>query len=256
MTIDDTVISDNVSSLSDGGGVFNNGTMTITNSTISENTVTKNGGAIFNAGTLNITNSTISGNTGASVTQGSATFSGGGIGNQGSLTLVNSTITSNTASAGAGGGLSSNAGSSVLTNTILAGNTAPTGPDCFGTFTSQGFNLIQNTSGCTISGDTTGNITGQDPKLGPLQDNGGPTFTHELLAGSPAIDAGDNAAAPATDQRGTTRPQGAVSDIGAFELVTGASVPSLSEWGLIVMAFLLVALFGWRGRRLARRERV
>jgi hypothetical protein len=56
-----------------------------------------------------------------------------------------------------------------------------------------------------------------DPKLGPLQDNGGATLTHALLPGSLAIDNADDGAAPSTDQRGVARPQGAASDIGAFE---------------------------------------
>jgi len=91
------------------------------------------------------------------------------------------------------------------------------GPSFFGMLTSQGFNLIQDVSGCTILGDSTGNLLGADPELGPLQNNGGPTYTHALLPGSPAIDAGTNVGAPRTDQRGVSRPQGASTDIGAFE---------------------------------------
>ena len=71
-------------------------------------------------------------------------------------------------------------------------------------------------SGCTITGDLTGNITGQDPLLGPLQNNGGPTETHALLPDSPAIDAGADTACPAADQRGVARPLGSACDIGAF----------------------------------------
>ena len=87
-------------------------------------------------------------------------------------------------------------------------------------------------------------ITGQDPLLGPLQDNGGPTFTHALLAGSPAIDAGNDGAAPATDQRGTSRPQGLFSDIGAFEVIVAAAVPvpGLTTWGMAALALGLGAL--------------
>ena len=83
-----------------------------------------------------------------------------------------------------------------------------------------------------MSGDTTGNITGQDPALGPLADNDGPTPTHALLAGSPAIDHG-NAAPPGNggfscaliDQRGIVRPQGAVCDIGAYETAAPSGPP-------------------------------
>jgi cysteine-rich repeat protein len=98
------------------------------------------------------------------------------------------------------------------------------GPDCQGTLTSRGFNLIRNTDGCTFDGDTSGDLHNMDPALGPLQDNGGPTFTHALLEGSAALDAA-NPATPGSgdpaceedDQRGVTRPQGPRSDIGAFE---------------------------------------
>jgi hypothetical protein len=62
-----------------------------------------------------------------------------------------------------------------------------------------------------------GDDTFPDPKLGPLADNGGPTLTMALLPGSPAIDAGNTSLAPATDQRGFSRPAGRAADIGAFE---------------------------------------
>jgi hypothetical protein len=74
--------------------------------------------------------------------------------------------------------------------------------------------LIQVTTGCTISGDLTGNLTGVDPLL----TSAGPFDPYALQAGSPAIDSGDNANCPATDQRGVTRPQRTGCDIGAFEL--------------------------------------
>ena len=77
-----------------------------------------------------------------------------------------------------------------------------------------------DTIGCdfsSASGDQVGLQFPVDPKLGPLQDNGGPTKTHALLEGSPAIGAGDQEAAPDKDQRGVSRPQGNGSDIGAYE---------------------------------------
>jgi len=92
-----------------------------------------------------------------------------------------------------------------------------TGNDFYGLLTSEGYTLIQNTSGSTIVGDETGNIYGAEPLLGPLQDNGGPTWTHALLPGSPAIDAGNSGDTLAFDQRGIHRPQGLAPDIGAFE---------------------------------------
>src|SRR5262249_54442497 len=111
-----------------------------------------------------------------------------------------------------------NTGSVTLYNTIVAGNTAPTAPDISGTVISNGYNLIQNTSGATITGTTTGNILGQNPLLGPLEDNGGPTLPRALLPLSPALDAGDPALAGTKDQRGTVRD--ARPDIGAFEVAS------------------------------------
>jgi hypothetical protein len=107
-------------------------------------------------------------------------------------------------------------------NSIIAGNNAPGGPDISLALTSQGYNLIGDTNDITsISGDTTGNILNVLPLLGPLANNGGPTQTHALLTGSPAINAGSNALASAltTDQRGPgfLRNVGGRVDIGAFE---------------------------------------
>jgi hypothetical protein len=98
-------------------------------------------------------------------------------------------------------------GTVELRNTIVTGCSR-------GSFTSLGHNLDQ-TDSCQLTGPF--DIRGQDPLLGPLQNNGGPTETHTLLLGSPAIDAGDNTACPATDQRGVAQPEGAACDIGAYE---------------------------------------
>jgi len=109
-----------------------------------------------------------------------------------------------------------------------------TGLDLSGSYTSNGFNLIENTSGASFTGDTATNITGQDPQLFPLANNGGPTQTHALMPGSPAIDKGESSGAT-TDQRGAMRPVnlpnpnatgGDGADIGAFEVQapTAASV--------------------------------
>ena len=106
------------------------------------------------------------------------------------------------------------------TDTIIANNSSN---DFTGVLVSGGYNLIRNTTGCTISGNFTGLLTGVDPKLGPLQNNGGFTLTHALLTGSPAIDAGPSNAPPYFDQRGLLRPHGAADDIGSFEY--GAAVP-------------------------------
>ena len=195
-----------------GAGVYNTGTATLTNTTVSDNSVWQ-GAGIYNTGTLSLTNTTVSGNTG--------TFGAGIRNNGGTVTLTNSTVSGNSVNDD-GGGIYNN-GTVELVNTIVAGNTATdSGPDCFPAITSQGHNFIGSLFGCSFT-KATGDITGTidfalDAKLGLLQDNGGPTFTHALLAGSPAIDGGDDSAAPATDQRGVVRPQGLQSDIGAFEL--------------------------------------
>src|SRR5262249_36773355 len=123
-------------------------------------------------------------------------------------------------------------GTSSIRNSIIAANLVGlggTGPDVSGAFTSGGHNLIGDGSGATgfvngINGDMVGTAASPiDPRLGALAFNGGPTKPHALLAGSPAIDKGDNAVAPATDQRGAARGKDGdgngsrIADIGAFE---------------------------------------
>jgi CSLREA domain-containing protein len=192
-----------------GGGIFSAGTLNISHSTLSGNTATGFGGAIMNSGgTVDISNSTLSGNT--------ASY-GGGIMNGGALSISHSTFSGNTASAD-GGGIYG--GTVSIKNTILAGNT-PT--NCDATMASQGYNLESGTDcGFDIQGQP-GDQWDTDPKLYPLDNNGGPTQTHALQDGSPAIDAGsctDIAGNPVTtDQRGYNRPcptEGGC-DIGAYE---------------------------------------
>jgi hypothetical protein len=210
LDIIDSAIIGNTISLQTGGGIRNRGQMTITGSTISGNTAPINGGGgiytqhYYQQTTLTITNSTISGNSAAT---------GGGLDSYNSIvTLVHVTVVNN--DAGTGGGILSESGATVdLTNTIVANNGV--GADCSGPVISSGHNLdSDNTCGLTGSGD----LPNTDPLLGSLANNGGPTWTHALLSGSPAIDAGDDTVCPATDQRGVTRPQGPHCDIGAFEL--------------------------------------
>ncbi len=208
-----------------GGGLDNNGgTATLTNCTVSGNFAGNGGGGLENnGGTATLTNCTVSGN--------SATNSGGGLENNGGaamLTLTNCTVSGNTAGYyGNGGGLYNKGGTATLTNTIVAGNTAGTagtGPDASGVFTSQGNNLIGETDGSSgwVGSDLTGTIAQPlNPLLAPLGNYGGPTQTMALLPGSPAIDAGDDAAAASltTDQRGVGFPRilGSHVDIGAYE---------------------------------------
>ena len=231
LAITNSTISGNVAT-SLGGGLYNRGSATITSSTISANVATLDaaggGGAIYNENGLTIANSTISGN--------SASL-GGGIKNvaahyfflPGSLGMTSSTVSGNTASQG--GGIYSAGPNTSPKNSIIARNTSANGPDVKGDLASRGFNLIGDNSGLTISTPQASDQIGTsaspiDPRLGPLQNNGGPTFTHALLLGSPAIDKGESSGAT-TDQRGFGRrkdvaalanaPGGDGADIGAFE---------------------------------------
>ncbi|MEZ4593668.1 MAG: choice-of-anchor Q domain-containing protein [Chloroflexota bacterium] len=214
------------SSLAGGGAIATGATSQnqISNSVIYSNSSSQGGGGILNAGTLTLTNVTLSDN---------QANSGGGLQNSGSVTLNNVTIFANTAVSN-GGGIHSSGGSFTVGNTILAGNSAPSGPDCTGTISSSGYNLIQSSSGCTIGGSSTGNLSG-DPLLAALALNGGPTLNHLPGSGSPAIDAGNNASCAATDQRGVGRPldgdsnSSTICDIGAVEAgSSGSPLPSLS----------------------------
>jgi CSLREA domain-containing protein len=228
------------------GGIQSHGTGTIDRSSISGNTATTStsgAGGISSTETLTVVNSTISGNR--------APQSGGGlvVGSGSVASLYNVTITNNTADSdgsnlGDGGGIRIASGTVNLQHTIIAGNfdnsSGVIHPDCSGTFTSQGYNLIQNTTGCTINGNTTGNKLGVDPNLGPLADNGGSTLTHALPAKSPAVDAGNPGGCPdgkginlTIDQRGYARPVNGntapdiACDIGAFErLSPGTPTPT------------------------------
>jgi hypothetical protein len=106
-----------------------------------------------------------------------------------------------------------------IRDTIVAGNFGdPGGSDLYSQIASSGYNLIGNSRGG--SGYDDSDLLDVDANLGPLQDNGGPTLTHGLLPGSPAIDAGDNADAPPYDQRGPGFPRivNEIIDIGAFEV--------------------------------------
>jgi hypothetical protein len=238
LTIESSTISGN--SASSGGGVSNYADLTIVDSTISGNTATIGGGGIaFGFSTVNINQSTISGNSAAT---------GGGIYTSfqnTTLNVSNSTIFANSATGlltsyprGIGGGIANTGvGAANVRSSIIAGNSASAEADLSGAFISGDYNLIQATDGLLLTGETAHNILGKDPRLGPLQDNGGPTFTHALLAGSPAIDAGATGEAT-KDQRGEPRlydiahyPNGSDgTDIGAFELNVAPPnfVPTLS----------------------------
>lgn len=214
LTLTDTTVSDNIllglNTSGGGGGIFSEGTLTLNRTTISGNTTIGRGGGIYNLdSTATITNSTISGNTG---------LNGGGIFNRfGTVNVVNSTIAGNTATDN-GGGIWNFGGTMTLKNTIVSGNTAATAADdCAGGKTSLGYNLAGDAS-CALGG--VGDLNSTNPLLGPLAGNSGPTRTHALLPGSPAIDTVPLASCTvSTDQRGVPRPMGPDCDRGAFERV-------------------------------------
>jgi hypothetical protein len=180
-------------------------------------------GGIYNSfATLDIENSTVSGNITTSGPSCSPT--GAALENNfGSLSVSNSTITANlvlSGSAANASGVLNSGGFFHIKNTILAGNTNQTDlvNSNSATFDSGGFNLIGSTNGPITAGPNDQfDIAGSALLLAPLQNNGGPTFTHALLCGSPAINAGDNSGAPPTDQRGFPRIVGGIIDIGSFE---------------------------------------
>jgi len=207
-----------------GGSITNRGTLTVLNCTFQDNTggnsATSGGGAIFNHGktsgqptaTTNITNSTFTGNAGGL---------GGAILNWQNTTGAVVTISYSTFSGNSGtyGGADIynwvgdvNLGTSILADAASGNHCGSTS----GSLIDNGYNLVEDTS-C-------GSITaGSDPMLGSLQDNGGPTWTQALSAGSPAIDVIPNASngcgtTVTTDQRGIGRPKGEECDIGAFEV--------------------------------------
>jgi hypothetical protein len=242
LTIIDTTIRSNTAS-SNGAGIENRGVLAVRNSTISNNTHSAqfgaSGGGIFNAGVMSLTNATISRN--------QAAFAGGGIfnANTGSAALLNCTITENMALAGGGIRVQApNAGKTFrMRNTIVSGNDnssesdddlsgdpeSPRAPGDVPVFAS--YCLIGTMSNVVVIG--IGNqFNVNNPMLGNLQDNGGPTFTHEPLSGSPAINTGDpnGFGLPVFDQRGPLffRVRGGRVDIGAVEVQAG-SFPAIAS---------------------------
>jgi sugar lactone lactonase YvrE len=189
-----------------GGGIYQNGgSLIMTDSTISGNTANYGGGLFVNYATITIKNSTISGNFSA------PNWGGAGIYNwQSTVSLANTTISGNSAGTGAGGGINST-GPLTLTNSIIAGNLATTDPNIRGAFTG------------------TNNLTSGAPLLAPLGYYGGPTPTMPPLPGSPALNAGGSTDL-LTDQRGFPRVIGGTADIGACE----AGSAKFSTGGLTV----------------------
>lgn len=226
LTLDGIVLTNNTADFT-GAILLSGGTHRIINSTITKNSSPAACGVLQNTADapLAIINTTISGNSSGNI--------GGALCLNGPTALRYDTITNNISEIG-GGGILVLQGPFVIGNTIVAGNRSNNGtaPDIAVRFgfnnnsgiTSEGNNLIGGSPGDSSNVGLGGEINYQpsdlrdiDPLLGELQNNGGATPTHALLPGSPAINAGNNAGAPATDQRGSARIVGGTIDIGAFE---------------------------------------
>ncbi len=268
LSIVQSTIRNNTSTVPTGGFYVGAGLLTVSADAALTDTTIENNAAVgilalcygldCYAGDLSLERSTVSGN------------SGGGVVSLGTrATIRNSTISTNGT-----GGIQTVSSLFDMTNVTLTGNSGLTidnslygglyGPaivklsntiidgDCVtdpnNVTTSLGGNLESpgNTCALTAGGDQ---VNVADPKIGPLAMNGGLTKTHALLAGSPAIGHGNDAACPATDQRGVTRPApaGGHCDVGSYEYNTGCGA-SLEATGAAPLALLLA-----RRRRRSRR---
>jgi predicted outer membrane repeat protein len=242
MIMSKTLVRQNTAYVFGGGIYFTtvdgfSGNLNILDSAIYGNQTTytiggRGGGLYIQApGTANFTNTTISGNT-------SPDLGGGRFLYKATVSINNVTIANNTGLLGGGVYLNGTGGPPAAYSTISAMNSIiadnistmaipPAVPDCYAApnnaINSQDYNLIENVIGCLIVGTTTNNITGVDPVLKALANNGGGTMTHELKVGSPAIDSANPLTCTGTDQRAVTRPRDgdndgtSVCDIGAFE---------------------------------------
>ncbi len=219
LSLTDSTVSNNSSVNQPGGGVFGffNSTVTVDRSTISGNVSGDVAGGLRTLGDATLENSTISGNT-STAWHGGAWFA-----TDGTVAIVNSTITGNNAPGGTAGGLMvATFGAPVavsVANSILADNGSYNcqveGDPAVAVLTSLGGNVMTDGSCNPTPADQV--VAAGAAGIGLLADNGGPTLTHALEAGSPAIDAADDAQCPAVDQRGVTRPQGASCDAGSYE---------------------------------------
>ena len=238
LTLDLAVIDDNDAIISSGGGILSDGHTTVDRASITNNFGDAGGGGYWsiNDDTTTITNSLFSGNTGllgggmqggggampALINLTNVTFSdnGGGLfiigGAEDTLNLAHTTLYQN-------GGANLFTGAAVVNvaNSIIASAGAS---NCAGVAVISLGNNLEDREECAF--DDPEDIQNEDPVLGPLEDNGGPTLTHALLPGSPALGAADEALCVATDQRGVSRPQGDGCDIGAFESGLTAATPT------------------------------
>ena len=234
LTLTDSTISNSEAGTA-GGAIHNGGTLTVTGSTLSGNRADLGGGIYNNNGTVTVTNSTISGN--------SAKLHGGGIWTNNTTTFNHTTITDNLAdsdddSSGTGGGVYVSTGTTTTHNSIISGNHERTSgadvdDDIVGSLSgSSTYNLIGVGGGLTngVDGNQVGVV---DPKLAALGWYGGTTQTHALLSDSTAIDAADPSSSATRDQRSVPRPldggTSEISDIGAFEFLIEILVDENSD---------------------------
>ena len=249
MTVTRSTIADNAAlagqdTFAEGGGIDANFELQVVASTISGNSAHSQtvptefgfglGGGVHlgSQGDNTLVNTTISGNTASAAGNAiNAEAFGGGLhaAQVNTVTLTNVTLADNTATAPgdqAGGNLELDSADVTLLNTSLSAGA----PDDCSAAPASASNSLDGGTSCGL-GSVNGNLSGVDPKLGPLADNGGPADTHALLAGSPALDAG--AGCPATDERGVSRPQGAACDIGAYEARKGGEVGGIAGRAIV-----------------------
>ncbi|MBK8434255.1 MAG: hypothetical protein IPL28_24525 [Chloroflexi bacterium] len=233
-TIAHSTIENNTSTLLGGGIAFvANTVQSVSHTTVANNTAGTSGGGIYvNAGTISIVNVTLSGN--ASNSDGAGLYANSGTTTLNHVTIAHNTADANSNNSGNGGGIFSNGGTVNLKNSVVANNidTGGQAPDCRNTITSQLYNHIESLTGCTFAAST-GDVTGSDPNLGALADNGGLTFTHLPNAGSGVLDTipfntNDCGNVIVVDQRGAARPfpAGGSCDKGAVEVRETISVGS------------------------------
>ena len=262
-----------------GGGIYNQDTLVMSHSTVRNNYADDSGGISNDGGSMTIRSSTINNNTAISaaglrnandgtalltdttVSSNSASAGAGGIanGSGATLQLSNVTVAFNVADSdannfGDGGGMS-NAATAMVRNSLIGENVdASTSgtifPDCSGGFTSDGYNLIENTTGCAIGGNTTGNITGIDPNLAGLASNGGRTQTNSFPTGSPPFNAGNPAgcvdhtgAAVKADQRDGARLTRC--DMGAFEFAACLVIGDVDDDGDVDVTDISAVANAW-----------
>ena len=258
MEIGDTIFNQNHTGASSdylghgghGGGVFNAGNAGIYSTTFVANSTGAgtqhaggNGGGLFNHGTLDLYNSTMAYNStgtgGTGLTPGQGGH-GGGLYSDASVRIYLTTIAENSTGSGTpngnGGGVYITGTTKYLSESIVANNySLGTSLDCYATLDDPRYNLIENAINCVFNGSPVGNITGLDPKLGPMQQFGEYVIAYTLTRSSPAIDKVLSSCSFGADQRWSSRPidgdqnGSPLCDIGAIEMGRPFFIPLLMK---------------------------